>query len=70
MTQATQTTLGEIKLAGDLTGTADAPMLANTGVTAGSYTFPTMTVDGKGRITQIQSGSDTDLTSLTTLSKS
>lgn len=57
MTQATSTTLGEIKLAGDLTGTATLPQLSNTGIAAGAYYLPSMTVDAKGRITEIQDGS-------------
>lgn len=64
MTQATQTTLGEIKLAGDLTGDASAPSLSSTGVTAGVYTFPTITIDGKGRISSAVSGSSSDLTQI------
>ena len=64
MTQATQTTLGEIKLAGDLAGTAEVPALSNTGVTAGTYVFPTITVNGKGRITSATSGSSEDIRNL------
>ena len=53
MTQATSTALGEIKLAGDLAGSNNAliPELSPSGVTAGQYTIPTLTVDAKGRIT-------------------
>ena len=64
MTQATQTTLGEIKLAGDLSGTAEVPALSNTGVTAGTYVFPTITVNGKGRITSATSGTADDIRTL------
>ena len=66
MAQATNTTLGEIKLAGDLGGSNDAnfPALSNTGITPGEYSFPTMTVDGKGRITAISSGSSLDVSSI------
>ena len=53
MATATNTTLGEIKLAGDLAGSNNglAPELTATGVTPGSYTLPSVTIDAKGRIT-------------------
>jgi hypothetical protein len=53
MAIATNTTLGEIQLAGDLAGSNNglAPALSPTGVMAGSYTLPSFTVDAKGRIT-------------------
>lgn len=62
MTAATNTVLGEIKLAGDLAGSVDAnyPQLTPTGVTPGSYTFPALTVDGKGRITAAASATSGD----------
>jgi len=52
MAQATSTALGEIKLAGDLAGSNNAliPELSATGVAAGQYIAPTITVDAKGRI--------------------
>lgn len=55
---ATSSVRGIITLAGDLTGVADAPQLISTGVNAGTYNFPSsVTVDIKGRITQIVAGS-------------
>lgn len=63
MAGATNTTLGEIKLAGDLAGSnnANAPQLSSSGVTPGVYTFPSLTVDGKGRITAANSATPTEL---------
>lgn len=66
MAQATSTTFGEIKLAGDLAGSTDAssPRLTATGVTAGQYALPTITVDTKGRITAATAGTSNGLVDL------
>lgn len=49
-----------VTLTGDVTGTGSSTIpttLANSGVTAGTYTCPTVTVNAKGIITSISSGS-------------
>lgn len=63
MTQATNTTLGEIKLAGDLAGNnnALAPELTNTAVTPGAYSIPRLTIDSKGRVTAATAAPVSDL---------
>ncbi|EIQ00747.1 hypothetical protein OpiT1DRAFT_05303 [Opitutaceae bacterium TAV1] len=55
---ATGSTEGVIRLAGDLTGSAENPQLANSGVTAGEYgkaalKVPQITVDAKGRLVAV-----------------
>lgn len=63
MANATQTTAGVIRLAGDLAGSNDAllPELTPTGVTPGVYTNPTLTFDSKGRVTNAANGSNIDI---------
>lgn len=58
MALATNTTPGEIQLAGDLAGNNDAtaPELTDVGIAAGQYQYPKITVDSKGRTIAIESG--------------
>lgn len=60
MALATKTQPGEIQLSGDLGGSSDAtaPELSDTDVVAGSYIFPTLTLDGKGRVTNAVENAD------------
>jgi len=63
MALATNTSTGTIKLAGDLNGNNDAtaPELTLTGVVAGEYLIPILTIDSKGRITNVDDVDDTSL---------
>lgn len=64
MTTATTSSLGTVKLAGDLGGNNNglAPELIASGVTPGTYgTNPTFTVNSKGIITDATSGSAIDV---------
>jgi len=66
MALATNTTPGEIQLAGDLAGNNDAtaPELTDLGIVAGQYTYPKITVDAKGRITAITAGDPNEFSAL------
>ena len=51
---ATTTNKGLVQLSGDLTGSASAPELVSTGVTAGTYSYPSaIEIDAKGRVLNI-----------------
>jgi hypothetical protein len=66
MATATNALLGEIKLAGDLAGSDNglAPELTTSGVTAGSYTLPSLTIDAKGRVTSATNVANSTLVSM------
>lgn len=66
MALATNTTPGEIQLAGDLAGNNDAtaPELTTLGVVAGQYNYPKITVDVKGRITTVTAGDPAEFSAL------
>lgn len=63
MANATSTTIGGIRLAGDLAGSNDAlaPQLTSSGVVAGTYTNPTLTFNSKGLVTSASNGSSIDI---------
>jgi len=66
MALATNTSPGEIQLAGDLAGNNDAtaPELTDLGIVSGQYVYPSVTVDNKGRITNIVTGDPSTLSNL------
>ena len=67
VTAITSGSLQTITLTGDVTGSGTgsfATTLANTGVTAGSYTNPSITVNSKGLVTTITNGSPGSVTSV------
>ncbi len=63
MTAATNSALGEIKLAGDLAGSNDAtaPELSTVLSTPGAFGIAKPTVDAKGRVTAISNASPADV---------
>lgn len=66
MALATNSTPGDIQLAGDLDGTspATAPELKCTTVTPGSYNFTKITVDAKGRLTAASEATQQEINSV------
>lgn len=67
MAQATTTTLGEIILAGDLSGNdATSPQLRISGVTPGTYAMlQRASIDSKGRVTSIGTAQPADIAAVT-----
>lgn len=66
MTNATTTSLGEVKLAGDLAGSTNAlaPELTPTGIVPGAYTLPSVTFDAKGRAISVANGNAVSVTAI------
>lgn len=67
MAEATNTTLGTVVLAGDLTGSAQTPTLKPTGVLPGTYKAANIVVNNKGLVIDAIEG-DPDLLSCATTS--
>jgi len=66
MALATDSSPGEIQLAGDLAGSTDAtsPELTLTSVTPGLYTISDLTIDSKGRVTAATSADEATILAL------
>jgi len=60
MALATNTTEGDIALAGDLNGNVNSPSLTTTGVVPNTYANAKIVVDAKGRIIHAEAMSDAD----------
>jgi hypothetical protein len=61
---ATESRKGILRLAGVLTGSADNPALAASGVSPGTYQFVIITVGADGRVVAIREGANTQINNL------